>query len=59
MDRRADTLSVVEDETHGNRLKVFEAEALVATLYYTLAEVEENHLATHLTKWTSWHWTKR
>ena len=59
LDTRADTLAEVQDETHGNRLKDLEAKVLVTTMFYTLAEVEENHLATHLTKWRSRHKSKR
>ena len=40
----------VQDETYGNKLKDLEAEALVVTPFNTLAEVEENNLATHFKK---------
>ena len=55
IETQADTLADVQDETYGNRLKDLEAEALVAMRFNTLAEVEENHLVKHLTKWRSRH----
>lgn len=53
IDRQAEKLADVQDETHVNRLKDLEAETLVPILFNTLAEVQENHLATLLTKWRS------
>ena len=59
IDRQAEKLADVQDETHVNRLKDLEAETLVPMLFNTLAEVQENHLATLLTKWRSRQLSKR
>ena len=59
IDRQAEKLADVQDETHVNRLKDLEAETLVPMLFNTLAEVQENHLATLLTKWRSRQGSKR
>ena len=55
IDRQADKLADEQDETHVKRLKDLEAETLVPMLFNTLAKVQENHLATLLTKWRSRH----
>ena len=50
IDTQAATLAKVQGVTYGNKLKDLEAEALVVTPFNTLAEVEENNLATHFKK---------
>ena len=59
IDRQADKQADVQDETHVNRLKDLKADTLVHILFNTLAEVQENHLATLLTKWRSRQLSKR